>query len=179
MAQYCQAAVTRPSFYNGTLDIDMLLNSLRVTHTNTFSFLLSSSNGKQYLDFVRFLHATKDTTIDGVPLTVWVTLVPPSETQMVNTGKGCVNITSLCPPSHPFPYGGNADGGGSAPVFCCPEPAVSSCPGAKRPCCALPGLNCGSGGCEGIDHCSSHALNLAQNRRPCNAGRTSLCSMDA
>ena len=60
-------------------DIAELESWLTITHANAYSFLLYDTTGQDYLDFVRFLDATRDFCIDGRQLRVWVTLIPPTE----------------------------------------------------------------------------------------------------
>jgi len=116
LSQYDQVAAE----VNGSLDLHKLQSWIKVTNANTFSFLLWDTDGHGYLDLVRFL-ADPDaqrTIVDGAPLAVWVTLIPPSESQPARhwdgPPPGCVSY----PPSRPHPYGGAGTGG-----FCCAVPS--------------------------------------------------------
>jgi hypothetical protein len=64
---------------NGPADLDTLIAWLNDTHAGTYDYLLWDATGQDYLDFVRFLDATKNTCVDGRQLRVWVTLIPPTE----------------------------------------------------------------------------------------------------
>ena len=61
------------------VNVTGLMELLRATHANSFSFLLWSTNGREYLDLVRVLSLTANQRVDGVQFTMWVTLIPPSE----------------------------------------------------------------------------------------------------
>ena len=58
----------------GAMDIPQLLASLNSTHANTYNVELFDTTGRNYLDLVRLLDATR-----GSSLRVWATLIPPSE----------------------------------------------------------------------------------------------------
>eukprot|EP01050_Picozoa_sp_SAG11_P000968 SAG11_NODE_38_length_21705_cov_24.667453_6_plen_286_part_00 len=138
---------------NGTLDIALLQQYLRETSSNTFSFLLWDTDGHQYVDMVRFLDATKGMQVNGGPLEVWVTLIPPSETNHWQNQSACAR----CPKSHPHPYG-SADAG----VFCCNETTNGAdCYGDY--CCVFPGV---SDKCQGVKRCGTNL----ENRTACGSG---------
>lgn len=63
----------------GPADIDTLIEWLLTTHANAYSYLLWDITGQDYLDFVRFLDATRELCVDGRQMRVWVTLIPPTE----------------------------------------------------------------------------------------------------
>ena len=142
---------------NGTLDIALLQRYLTETHSNTFSFLLWDTDGHQYLDMVRFLEATNDLKVDGAPLEVWVTLIPPSETYTWQNESECAK----CPKSHPHNYG-SAEAG----IFCCNTTTNGEdCFGNY--CCVEPGS---TNGCQGVKRCG----NNPENKSACGSGDPSL-----
>ena len=101
---------------------------------------------------MRFLEANKAAQ---PPLDVWVTLIPPSETQpAVPPTPPNFTDCAKCPSSHPHPYGGGGTGGG----FCCPRPSHDHehCPGSAECCLSpLPGAT----GCEGRARCGTNPTN--------------------
>ena len=58
----------------GAMDIPQLLAWLNATNANSYNVELYDKTGRNYLDLVRLLDATR-----GSPLRVWATLIPPSE----------------------------------------------------------------------------------------------------
>ena len=79
LVQYDQQAF--PKNAKNQINITSTIQLLRDTHANSFSFLLWSTTGEEYLDFVRMLSLTSNLTIDGVQFTMWLTLIPPTEVQ--------------------------------------------------------------------------------------------------
>jgi len=76
-----------PAVPNGTrVNVTGLLEELRATHANAFSFLLWSNTGAEYLDFVRVLSLTANASVGGGVFRMWVTLMPPSEA-LAPTGR--------------------------------------------------------------------------------------------
>jgi hypothetical protein len=151
---------------NGTLDIALLQSYLSESNSNTFSFLLWDTDGHQYLDMVRFLAASKDMKVGGAPLEVWVTLIPPTETEKWENKSTCAR----CPTTHPHSYGSQQAG-----VFCCNTTTNGAdCSGDY--CCMQPGS---ADGCQGVKRCG----NNPENKTSCGAGNpglpphTSLCSI--
>jgi hypothetical protein len=145
---------------NGILNVTLLQQRLTTTHANTFSFLLWDTDGHQYLDLVRFLHDSADFKVNGKLLEVWITLIPPSETQGPPLPPPNFTNCVHCPASHPYIYGGGgfdgrpATGGG----FCCPVHSLDHehCPGSNECCLApIPGRV----GCEGIKRCGTNPQN--------------------
>lgn len=144
---------------NGSLSIPLLQARIAATHANTFSFLLWDIDGHQYLDMVQFLEQSKGFTVDGRPLSVWVTLIPPSENRLPPVPAPNFTNCIHCPASRPFVYGGGgshgkpATGGG----FCCPVKSVDGdhCPGVE--CCLAPIP--GPVGCEGVKRCGTNPTN--------------------
>ena len=65
------------------VNVTGLMQLLRNTHANSFSWLLWTEDGSSYLDFVRVLSETANETIDGTPFQMWLTLIPPSEARGV------------------------------------------------------------------------------------------------
>lgn len=154
---------------NGTLDVDMLTEWLEDSHANTMSFLLWDTDGHQYLDMVRFLEATKDRQ-GAAKIEVWVTLIPPSETEQWVNKSDC----GRCPPDRPHPYGSATSG-----TYCCDNATatkVDHCDSKTPECCVAPGSVLG---CQGIPRCG----NNPENKTACGSGDpglpagTSLCSI--
>lgn len=81
LVQYDQFKVPRePASRGGTqTNVTGLIEWLRDTHANAFSFLLWDTNGAAYLDFVRVLSLTSGIRVDDVLFRLHVTLIPPSE----------------------------------------------------------------------------------------------------
>jgi hypothetical protein len=72
---------------NGTLDVPKLAGWMTETNANTLSFLLQDFDGHQYLDMVRFMEwQTKQAPKSA--LKIWVTLIPPTESQPVPGSQG-------------------------------------------------------------------------------------------
>ena len=131
---------------NGTLDVDMLTEWLEDSHANTMSFLLWDTDGHQYLDMVRFLEATKDRQ-GAAKIEVWVTLIPPSETEQWVNKSDC----GRCPPDRPHPYGSATSG-----TYCCDNATatkVDHCDSKTPECCVAPGSVLG---CQGIPRCGNN-----------------------
>ena len=64
------------------LNVSAIVALLQETNANSFSYLLWSTDGQEYLDFVRMLSLTSNLTMhDGVPFRMWLTLIPPTEVQ--------------------------------------------------------------------------------------------------
>jgi hypothetical protein len=99
-----------PALPNGSLDTDALAGLLASANANAVSFMLWSTSGDEYLRVVEFLEGTKHR--DGPA--VWITLMPPTGTEVGQNTTGCRNASALCPASHAFPYG-NSDAG----YYCC------------------------------------------------------------
>ena len=88
---------------------------------------------------------------------MWVTLIPPSETQpAVPPQKPNFTDCARCPASHPHAYGGGTSGGG----FCCPVPSPDGqhCPKGGD-CCLSPIP--GTVGCENVPRCGTNPTNKA------------------
>ena len=144
-------ALTKAQYVQHTYNISLLKQQLAETNANTMSWELWSSDDQSYLSFVEFLEATKKFKINGQQLAVWLTLIPPTETEHWKNYTGCVkNASELCPASLPFAYG-NADAG----WFCCGKPAPGNiCP--THDCCAHPGS---LEACQGAHPCDSNPGN--------------------
>lgn len=144
-------ALTKAQYVQHTYNISLLKQQLTETNANTMSWELWSTDDQSYLTFVAFLEATKQFKINGQQLAVWLTLIPPTETEHWKNYTGCVNNASeLCPTALPFSYG-NADAG----WFCCGKPAPgNSCP--THDCCAFPGS---LEACQGGHRCGSNPDN--------------------
>lgn len=77
------------SFPLNTTELTSILES---THANTFGFYVCDctpspeapgcSKANSYLSFVQMLEASKSTVVDGVPMRVWLGLLPPTEALM-------------------------------------------------------------------------------------------------
>jgi len=78
-AQYAGAPRLAPDDH---IDPEGLKQWLLDTHTNVYSLLIARTNRPDYLDLVAFLEATRDFCVDGRQLRVWVTLLPPTETDV-------------------------------------------------------------------------------------------------
>ena len=143
--------LTKAQYVQHTYNITLLKQQLTETNANTMSWELWSSNEESYLYFVEFLEATKQFKVNGQQLSVWLTLIPPSETEIWKNYTGCVhNASELCPAALPFPYG-NSDAG----WFCCGKPAPGNgC--TTHDCCSYPGS---LEACQGADRCGSNSHN--------------------
>jgi hypothetical protein len=169
--------LTKAQYVQHTSNITLLKQQLSATNANTMSWELWSSTDQSYLDFVEFLDATQDFKVHGQQLRVWLTLIPPTETNVWKNYTGCVqNASRLCPVALPFPYG-NADAG----WFCCGKPAPGNqCP--THDCCALPGS---LEACQGAQRCDSNPENRPVCPRGYQPGKdsqgmlpgTSMCSI--
>ena len=137
-----------PRLANGSMDTAALLEHLEASNANSVSFMLWSTTGDAYLRVVEFLEGTKHRQGPSV----WITLMPPSGTEIGQNTTGCRNASALCPASHKYPYG-NADAG----WYCCPsDPKGANCPGKHAACCVAEGLR---EGCQGVPRCGSNPSN--------------------
>ena len=103
---------------------------------------------------VEFLAALKelqarDPTAEAGKMTVWISLMPPSETERSQNYTGCKNASELCPAALPFPYG-TEDAG----YYCCDQLQGGSCPG--KHCCVAEGLR---DECQGVRRCGTNPHN--------------------
>ena len=74
-----------PKNSDGRMDLQKLLFQLKITYTNTYSFLLDDTTGDNYLDLVLLLDYLKTSTGKDLGLKLAVTLLPPSES--IETGN--------------------------------------------------------------------------------------------
>ena len=154
LAQYDQVTAetgrghATPYDPQGSLDAALLLSWLRETNTNTMNFLLYDTDGHQYLDMVRFLELTKDQAID-----VWVTLIPPSETEgSFPKQPPAHSDCATCPRDMANPYGDSVHG-----IFCCNGTISGASCGVGVPvCCVFPGSG---NGCQGVPRCGNNPHN--------------------
>jgi predicted lipoprotein with Yx(FWY)xxD motif len=83
LVQFDQAHVPTEPDPSGSADrrvnVTGLVEWLSDTNANTFSFFLWDVDGHEYLDFVRVLSLTANVAINGTPLRIWLTLIPPTE----------------------------------------------------------------------------------------------------
>ena len=124
---------------------------------------------RQVIDGPGFLEATKDRQ-GAAKIEVWVTLIPPSETEQWVNKSDC----GRCPPDRPHPYGSATSG-----TYCCDNATatkVDHCDSKTPECCVAPGSVLG---CQGIPRCG----NNPENKTACGSGDpglpagTSLCSI--
>lgn len=77
-----------PRLPNGRLNVTGVVAWMAATYTNTYNVLLWDTTGDAYLDLVALLHS-------GSPLSVWVTLIPPTE---VTSGRCSIPADSPLTP---------------------------------------------------------------------------------
>lgn len=70
-----------PALSNGDADVDQLLHNLNLSNANNFNVLLEGSDGQPYLQFVQLLFQLTKRNIGSKNVSIFVTLIPPSETR--------------------------------------------------------------------------------------------------